>query len=112
MANIEKIIAEYCKIYGISAKYRGYEYIKEAVRLAVSGHQVRCNLNKTIFPLIAEKFEIKLSLVESNIRRTIEKAYEDGGMDFFKIRSGFTPTTALVIAHLSEDVKNEMAVTA
>ena len=58
---------------GIPAHIKGYQFLREAVKLAVEEPEIIGSITKKLYPTIAEKFETSSSKVERGIRQCTEK---------------------------------------
>ena len=66
--------------FRVPPNFYGYEYLKEGIYLATMDRSYISSYTKVLYPAIGEKFGVKGSVVERNIRTAITKAYEAGGL--------------------------------
>jgi two-component system response regulator (stage 0 sporulation protein A) len=66
---------------GIPAHIKGYQYLREAVRMVVDDPDVINRITKELYPGIARKFATSASKVERAIRHAIEVAWNRGRVD-------------------------------
>lgn len=66
---------------GIPASIKGYAYLREGVKMAVTDPLIINNITKELYPRIAEKFATTPSKVERAIRHSIEVAFNKGRID-------------------------------
>ena len=62
---------------GISANNKGYNYLKEGIKIALKQPESLNSITKILYPSIAEKFNTTPQLVERNLRHCITKAYDN-----------------------------------
>ena len=66
---------------GIPAHIKGYQFLREAVKLAVEKPEIIGSITKQLYPTIAERFETSSSKVERGIRHAIEVAWNRGKIE-------------------------------
>ncbi len=66
---------------GIPAHIKGYQFLREAVKLAVEEPEIIGSSTKKLNPTIAEKFETSSSKVERGMRHAIEVAWNRGKIE-------------------------------
>ena len=66
---------------GIPPHIKGYNYLREGIKMAVSNPHIINNVTKGLYPIIGEKFETTASKVERAIRHAIEVAWNRGRID-------------------------------
>lgn len=66
---------------GIPAHIKGYQFLREAIKLAVESPNAINNITKQLYPWVAEVFETSPSKVERAIRHAIEVAWTRGRME-------------------------------
>lgn len=66
---------------GIPAHIKGYQFLREAVKLAVEEPDIIGSITKRLYPTIAEKFETSSSKVERGMRHAIEVAWNRGKIE-------------------------------
>lgn len=66
---------------GIPAHIKGYQFLREAVKLAVEEPEIIGSITKRLYPTIAEKFETSSSKVERGMRHAIEVAWNRGKIE-------------------------------
>ena len=66
---------------GIPAHIKGYQFLREAVKLAVEEPEIIGSITKKLYPTIAEKFETSSSKVERGMRHAIEVAWNRGKIE-------------------------------
>ena len=66
---------------GIPAHIKGYQFLREAVKLAVVDPDIIASITKRLYPTIAEKFSTSSSKVERGMRHAIEVAWNRGKIE-------------------------------
>ena len=66
---------------GIPPNIKGYNYLREGIKMAVTDPHVINNVTKGLYPVIAEKYLTSASKVERAIRHAIEVALNRGRID-------------------------------
>ena len=97
------------------AHIKGYQYIREAIVLAVNDMEVINSVTKELYPTLARKFKTTPSRVERAIRHAIEVAWERGQIDVNNQMFGNTisatkgkPTNSEFIAMIADKLRLEM----
>ena len=112
---LESAITEIIHEVGVPAHIKGYQYIREAIILAVNDMEVINSVTKQLYPTLAKKFKTTPSRVERAIRHAIEVAWARGQMDVNNKVFGNTisaskgkPTNSEFIAMISDKLRLEM----
>ena len=66
---------------GIPAHIKGYQFLREAVKLAVEEPEIIGSITKKLYPTIAQRFETSSSKVERGMRHAIEVAWNRGKIE-------------------------------
>ncbi len=66
---------------GIPAHIKGYQFLREAIKMSVENPEIVNSITKKLYPCIAEKFETSPSKVERAIRHAIEVAWNRGKIE-------------------------------
>lgn len=66
---------------GIPAHIKGYQFLREAVKLAVEETEIIGSITKKLYPTIAERFDTSSSKVERGMRHAIEVAWNRGKIE-------------------------------
>lgn len=97
---------------GIPAHMVGYQYIREAIMLAVNNEDMFKSITKVLYPAVAKRFNTTPQKVERAIRNAIENAWNRGNPDsidsIFGYSSGFSkgkPTNSEFIAMMSDKMR-------
>ena len=78
---IEEQITNVFLTIGIPAHIKGYQYLREAIKLTFNHPTYINNITKELYPAIAQKFETTPSKVERAIRHAIEIAWNRGRIE-------------------------------
>lgn len=94
---------------GIPAHIKGYQFLREGIKLAVDNPQIINSITKSLYPTIAQHFNTTASKVERAIRHAIEVAWNRGKIEninsIFGVRvytSSEKPTNGEFIALLAD----------
>lgn len=79
--NLEEKITNIFITVGIPAHIKGYQFLREAIKMAIDNPEVINSITKKLYPSIAEKFETSASKVERAIRHAIEVAWNRGKIE-------------------------------
>lgn len=98
---------------GIPAHIKGYQYLREAVRMVLDNRDVINRITKELYPGIAKKYGTSSSKVERAMRHAIEVAWSRGRLDTVNEMYGYKvfakddkPTNGECISCVSELIRN------
>ena len=101
---------------GIPAHIKGYQFLREGIKLAVDNPPIINSITKSLYPSIAAKFNTTSSKVERAIRHAIEVAWNRGKIEninnIFGVKvynSAEKPTNGEFIALLADKMLLECA---
>ena len=96
---------------GIPAHIKGYQYLREAVRMVLEDHNVINRITKELYPGIARRFDTSASKVERAMRHAIEVAWARGRLETVNQMYGYKvfkredkPTNGEFIALVSDKI--------
>lgn len=99
---------------GVPAHIKGYQYIREAILMAVKNEEVINSITKTLYPTLASNFDTTPSRVERAIRHAIEVAWNRGQIEVHDKIFGYTvnsnkgkPTNSEFIAMIADKLRLE-----
>ena len=105
----EKLVYDMLLKIGVPAHIIGYQYLREAIILAVNDMSVINSITSVLYPEVAVKFNTTASRVERAIRHAIEVAWERGDLDVLHHYFGYTvsitrgkPTNSEFIARIAD----------
>ena len=78
---LEEKISNIFITIGIPAHIKGYQFLREAVKLAIEEPEIIGAITKKLYPTIAEKFSTSSSKVERGMRHAIEVAWNRGKIE-------------------------------
>jgi two-component system response regulator (stage 0 sporulation protein A) len=94
---------------GVPAHIKGYQYLRDAILMAVEDVSLLSSVARQIYPVIAKKNNTIPSSVERAIRRAIEFSWEHGNKEIFKSVFGYNishkPTNSEFIALLADKLR-------
>ena len=107
----EKITSVFLSI-GIPAHIKGYQYLREAIRMVYSEPELINRITKALYPGIGKTFSTSSSKVERAIRHAIEVAWDRGDVEVLNSYFGYTvhndrgkPTNSEFIAMISDKLR-------
>lgn len=99
---------------GVPAHIKGYQYLREAIILAVGNEEIINAVTKSLYPLLAKKYTTTPSRVERAIRHAIEVAWNRGEIAVHDKIFGYTvnsnkgkPTNSEFIALIADKIRLE-----
>lgn len=111
-ANVEELVTSMIHEIGVPAHIKGYQYLREAIILAVRDMDVINAVTKVLYPQVAETFSTTPSRVERAIRHAIEVAWDRGDLDTLQRFFGYTvsnskgkPTNSEFIALIADKLQ-------
>ena len=78
---LEEKISNIFITVGIPAHIKGYQYLREAIKLSIDNPDIINSITKKLYPTIANKFQTSSSKVERAIRHAIEVAWNRGKIE-------------------------------
>ncbi len=87
---IEEKITNIFITVGIPAHIKGYQFLREAIKLAMENPDIINSITKRLYPSIADKFDTSASKVERAIRHAIEVAWNRGKIENINSIFGLT----------------------
>jgi two-component system response regulator (stage 0 sporulation protein A) len=78
---VEEKITNIFITVGIPAHIKGYQFLREAIKMAIEQPEIINSITKKLYPSIADKFETSASKVERAIRHAIEVAWNRGKIE-------------------------------
>ena len=107
--NIETMVTGIIHEIGVPAHIKGYQYLREAIIIAVNDMDVINAITKVLYPQVAKTFQTTPSRVERAIRHAIEVAWDRGDLDTLQRFFGYTvsntkgkPTNSEFIALIAD----------
>ena len=113
--NIETMVTNIIHEIGVPAHIKGYQYLREAIILAVADMDVINAITKVLYPQVAKTFQTTPSRVERAIRHAIEVAWDRGDLDTLQRFFGYTvsntkgkPTNSEFIALIADKLQLQL----
>ncbi len=110
--NLENDVTHILHEIGIPAHIKGYQYLRDAITMSVTDHEMLASVTKILYPTIGKKHQTTPSRVERAIRHAIEVAWSRGKMDTIHELFGYTvsngkgkPTNSEFIALIADKIR-------
>ena len=114
-SNIETMVTNIIHEIGVPAHIKGYQYLREAIIIAVKDMDVINAITKVLYPQVAKTFGTTPSRVERAIRHAIEVAWDRGDLDTLQRFFGYTvsntkgkPTNSEFIALIADKLQLQL----
>lgn len=112
--NLESDVTDMIHEIGVPAHIKGYQYLRDAIMMAVEDNEMLGSITKVLYPSIAKKHRTTPSRVERAIRHAIEVAWSRGKMDTIDDLFGYTvsngkgkPTNSEFVALIADKIRLE-----
>ena len=92
--NLEAQVTAIIHDVGVPAHIKGYQYLREAILIAVKDMDVINAVTKVLYPEVAKRFDTTASRVERAIRHAIEVAWDRGDLETLQKYFGYTVSNA------------------
>ena len=92
--DLERQVTAIIHEIGVPAHIKGYQYLREAIGLAVADMEIINAVTKVLYPAVAKKFGTTASRVERAIRHAIEVAWDRGDLETLQKYFGYTVSNA------------------
>ena len=110
--NLETDVTNMIHEIGVPAHIKGYQYLRDAIMMAVEDMNMLNSITKILYPTIAKNHKTTPSRVERAIRHAIEVAWSRGKMDTIDELFGYTvsvgkgkPTNSEFIALIADKIR-------
>ena len=114
-ASIESLVTGIIHEIGVPAHIKGYQYLREAIIIAVNDMDVINAITKVLYPQVAKTFQTTPSRVERAIRHAIEVAWDRGDLETLQRFFGYTvsstkgkPTNSEFIALIADKLQLQL----
>ncbi|MBE3577122.1 MAG: sporulation transcription factor Spo0A [Limnochordales bacterium] len=111
---LEEAAMDHLTRLGIPAHYKGYQYLKDAIRLTVVSPELLSPITKRLYRIVAERHATSPDRVERSIRHAIETACTRGNLEFLQALFSYSvdrergkPSNSLFIARLADKIRVE-----
>lgn len=112
---LEFRVTEVIHQVGVPAHIKGYQYLREAIMMAIRDMDSVGAITKIMYPGIAKKFHTTASRVERAIRHAIEVAWDRGDIETLQSYFGYTisgvkgkPTNSEFISMIADQLRLQM----
>ena len=92
--SLESVVTSIIHEIGVPAHIKGYQYLREAIIIAVNDMDVINAVTKILYPEVAKHFGTTASRVERAIRHAIEVAWDRGDLETLQKYFGYTVSNA------------------
>ncbi len=114
---VQSKITQIMRDVGVPAHIKGYQYMRDAILMAVKDREIISAVTKRLYPELAKNYKTTPSRVERAIRHAIEVAWNRGRVDTINDLFGYTintrkgkPTNSEFIAMVADTLRlNERA---
>ncbi len=91
---LEVMVTDVIHQIGVPAHIKGYQYLRDAIIMAVGDMESVGAITKILYPSIAKKYRTTSSRVERAIRHAIEVAWDRGDLETLQSFFGYTVSNA------------------
>ncbi len=114
---LEIKVTEVIHQIGVPAHIKGYQYLRDAIMMAVHDMESVGAITKILYPSIAKKYHTTSSRVERAIRHAIEVAWDRGDLETLQSYFGYTvsgikgkPTNSEFISMIADRLRLQMKI--
>lgn len=115
--NLEMQVTEIIHQIGVPAHIKGYQYLRDAILMAIEDDEIINAVTKRLYPAVAKRHATTSSRVERAIRHAIEVAWDRGDVDVLNSYFGYTihnsrgkPTNSEFIAMISDKFRLQLKI--
>lgn len=115
--SLEMRVTEIIHQIGVPAHIKGYQYLRDAIIMAINDDDIINAVTKRLYPAVAKKHATTSSRVERAIRHAIEVAWDRGDVDVLNSYFGYTihngrgkPTNSEFIAMISDRFRLQLKI--
>ncbi|MDD3692997.1 MAG: sporulation transcription factor Spo0A [Oscillospiraceae bacterium] len=116
-SNVKMRVTEIIHQIGVPAHIKGYQYLRDAIIMAINDDDIINAVTKRLYPAVAKKHATTSSRVERAIRHAIEVAWDRGDVDVLNSYFGYTihngrgkPTNSEFIAMISDRFRLQLKI--
>ena len=116
-SSLEMQVTDIIHQIGVPAHIKGYQYLRDAILMAIDDDQIINAVTKRLYPAVAKKHATTSSRVERAIRHAIEVAWDRGDVDVLNAYFGYTihnsrgkPTNSEFIAMISDKFRLQLKI--
>ena len=115
--SLEMQVTEIIHQIGVPAHIKGYQYLRDAILMAIEDDSIINAITKRLYPAVAKKHGTTSSRVERAIRHAIEVAWDRGDVDTLTAYFGYTihnergkPTNSEFIAMIADKFRLQLKI--
>lgn len=115
--SLEMQVTDIIHQIGVPAHIKGYQYLRDAILMAIEDEGIINAVTKRLYPSVAKKHATTSSRVERAIRHAIEVAWDRGDVDVLNSYFGYTihtgrgkPTNSEFIAMISDKFRLQLKI--
>ncbi len=115
--SLEMRVTEIIHQIGVPAHIKGYQYLRDAILMAIDDDDIINAVTKRLYPAVAKKHATTSSRVERAIRHAIEVAWDRGDVDVLNSYFGYTihtgrgkPTNSEFIAMIADKFRLQLKI--
>lgn len=115
--SLEMCVTEIIHQIGVPAHIKGYQYLRDAILMAIDDDDIINAVTKQLYPTIAKRHGTTSSRVERAIRHAIEVAWDRGDVDVLNSYFGYTihndrgkPTNSEFIAMIADKFRLQLKI--
>ncbi len=116
-SSLEMRVTEIIHQIGVPAHIKGYQYLRDAILMAIEDDDIINAVTKRLYPAVAKKHATTSSRVERAIRHAIEVAWDRGDVDVLNSYFGYTihtgrgkPTNSEFIAMIADKFRLQLKI--
>ena len=116
-SSLEMRVTEIIHQIGVPAHIKGYQYLRDAILMAIEDDDIINAVTKRLYPAVAKKHATTSSRVERAIRHAIEVAWDRGDVDVLNSYFGYTihngrgkPTNSEFISMISDKFRLQLKI--
>lgn len=117
LSRLEREVTAVIHEVGVPAHIKGYQYVREAIVIAVQDMEVINAVTKVLYPEVARRYNTTPSRVERAVRHAIETAWDRGDLETLQRYFGYTvsnikgkPTNSEFIAMIADRIRLQLKV--
>lgn len=117
LRDIESSVTKVIHEIGVPAHIKGYQYLRDAIMMAIKDMDIINSITKQLYPNIARQYNTTPSRVERAIRHAIEVAWGRGQVEVLDNLFGYTiqtakgkPTNSEFIAMIADKLRLQMKI--
>ena len=116
-SSLEMQVTDIIHQIGVPAHIKGYQYLRDAILMAIEDDQIINAVTKRLYPAVAKRHGTTSSRVERAIRHAIEVAWDRGDVDVLNAYFGYTihngrgkPTNSEFVAMIADKFRLQLKI--